>query len=170
MVYKNQRVHRKENNENPIFLGPLLLHKDATYQTYKVFLEHINTQIYLDIDNIEVRISENMEFGSDDEKALTKAIDHVFPSANRYLCTKHLKDNVTHYIKDKTGMDKLQREETMTKLFGNNGITAANSAIQFDSMSTQLELDTETQHPTFANYFKNHLKSKLRNHDCTCCL
>jgi len=48
-----------------------------------------------------------MEFGSDDEKALTKATDHVFPSANRYLCTKHLKDNVTHYIKNKTGMDKL---------------------------------------------------------------
>lgn len=41
-------------------------------------------------------------------------------------------------------MEKQQHEETMTKLFGNNGITAANSTIQFDSMSTQLEHDTET--------------------------
>lgn len=92
LVYKNQRLLKKTSKEYPIFMGPL--HKDASYKTYKSFLEHVATEIDNDIDTIEMRISENMEFGTDDEKALTKAIGHVFPSATRYLCTKHLKDNV----------------------------------------------------------------------------
>ena len=33
-----------------------------------------------------------IQIGSDDEKAITKAIDTVFPHTNRSLCTKHLKD------------------------------------------------------------------------------
>lgn len=46
-----------------------------------------------------------MEFETDDEKALTRAIEHVFPSATRYLCTKHIKDNVNHYLQNKVGME-----------------------------------------------------------------
>ena len=86
--YKNQRIVRKENHdEHPIFLGPALLHKEATYKVYKTFLEHVLTELDSEIDSVELRISDHMEFGSDDEKALTKAIDHTFPQAKQYLCT-----------------------------------------------------------------------------------
>ena len=41
LVYKNQRIIRKpsKNNieEHPIFMGPVMLHKDATFKTYKSF-------------------------------------------------------------------------------------------------------------------------------------
>ena len=40
-----------------------------------------------------------IKYGSDDEKALTKAIDSVFPASKRSLCNKHLKDNVSDYLK-----------------------------------------------------------------------
>jgi transposase-like protein len=56
-----------------------------------------------------MKISENMEFGTDDEIALTKEIENMFPSAARYLCTKHLKDNVKHYLQNKTGIEIKQR-------------------------------------------------------------
>jgi uncharacterized protein YegJ (DUF2314 family) len=48
-----------------------------------------------------MRISKNMEFGTDDEKALTETTKNQFLSADRYLCIKHLKDNVKHYLKNK---------------------------------------------------------------------
>ena len=117
LVYKNQRVVRKESTKTnkhdnqdlpaqPIFLGPVLLHKDATYKTYKSFLEHIKTELESDIEAVELRLPESIEFGTDDEKALTKAIDNVFPSSIRVLCTKHLKDNVKHYLQNRVGMEQ----------------------------------------------------------------
>ena len=41
LVYKNQRIIRKQsksgnNIEHPIFMGPVMLHKDATFKTYKI--------------------------------------------------------------------------------------------------------------------------------------
>ena len=75
-----------------------MFHKDATYKTCKAFLEHIKTEIDCEVQAVELRLAESIEFGTDDEKALTKAIDHVFPSATRLLCRKHLKDNVKHYL------------------------------------------------------------------------
>ena len=48
-----------------------MLHKDATFKTYKTFLEHIESEIDKEINTLEIRLSENLEFGTDDEKALT---------------------------------------------------------------------------------------------------
>ena len=42
---------------------------------------------------IEVNLGREMYIGSDEESALTKAIESVFPSSIRMLCTRHLKDN-----------------------------------------------------------------------------
>ena len=118
IVHKNQRIVRKEKenrdrnlDKHPIFMVPVLLHKDATYKVYKTFLEHVPTEVDNGIDDIEVRISEQMEFGSDDEKALTKAIEHVFPNSERYLCTKHHKDNIKHYCQNNVGMPKTDRKK-----------------------------------------------------------
>ena len=76
IVYKNQRIRRKESDNDkdgkPIFLGPVLLHKEATYKVYKTFLEHVATELDSEIGDVELRMSDKMEFGSDDEKALKK--------------------------------------------------------------------------------------------------
>jgi hypothetical protein len=34
-----------------------------------------------------------MELGTDDEKALIKALEYSFPNSTRYLCTKHYMTN-----------------------------------------------------------------------------
>ncbi|KAL3858648.1 hypothetical protein ACJMK2_008911 [Sinanodonta woodiana] len=103
-----------------------------------------------------------MEFGSDDEKAITKAIEHVFPSATRYLCTKHLNDNVRHYLQNKIGIVKGERDVIMVEIFGTGGITNANTTIYFDSRSEDLEAIINEQHPTFAPYFISNLKPRLK--------
>ena len=75
----------------------MLLHKDASYQTYSAFFSHLCAELEHSIDNIELRLHESIEFGSDDE--ITKAIENSFPNTKRRLCTKHLKDNVIkHYL------------------------------------------------------------------------
>ena len=54
-------------------LGPLLLHWDALASTYQEFLSHIQSVLELQLDAAEIRI------GSDEAKALLKAISNVFP-------------------------------------------------------------------------------------------
>lgn len=56
IVYKNHKVVRKNTATSPIFLGPIMLHKDATYETYKTFLEHVETELDNDIGSVELRL------------------------------------------------------------------------------------------------------------------
>ena len=175
LVYKNQRVVRKESTKTnkhdnqdlpaqPIFLGLVLLHKDATYKTYKSFLEHIKTELESDIEAVELRLPESIEFGTDDEKALTKAIDNVFPSSVRVLCTKHLKDNVKHYLQNRVGMEQPIRESVMDKIFGTDGITDANCTIDFESKSNELKMSLEEKYSKFNSYFEKNLKTRLKEY------
>ena len=116
-----------------------MLHKNATFKTYKTFLKHVETELSQNVESLEIRLPENMEIGTDDEKALTKAIEHVFPNATRYLCTKHLKDNVKHYLQNKVGVERKEREAIMNSIFGDDGIVDANSTIDFETRSSELD-------------------------------
>jgi hypothetical protein len=87
-AYKSHPVV-KDTKDPPIFIGPLLLHKDASYRTYYSFFTYIVTEIKLD--NLELRIPPDMYFGSDDAKVITKSIQDVFPSATRRFIQQTLK-------------------------------------------------------------------------------
>ncbi|CAC5402420.1 unnamed protein product [Mytilus coruscus] len=65
-----------------IFAGPMLLHKDASHTTYRAFFSHISATLEFAIDDVELRLHENIEFGIDDEKALTKAIEKEKKNSN----------------------------------------------------------------------------------------
>jgi hypothetical protein len=47
-AYKNHPVV-KDTKDPPIFIGPLLLHKDASYRTYYSFFTYIVTEIKLEL-------------------------------------------------------------------------------------------------------------------------
>ena len=105
-----------------------------------------------------------MEFGSDDEKALTKADDHMFPQAKHYLCTKHLKDNIRNYCQNKVGMSKKDRQKIMAQIFGDAGITDANTSVEFLARAETIVNSTRERYPVFAIYFESNLKSRLQNY------
>lgn len=142
----------------------IIQHKEANYKVYKTFLEHVATEVDNEIETVELRVSDKIEFGSNDEKALTKAIEHVFPLTERLLCTKHLKDNIKHYCQNKMGMPKNDREMIMAKLFAENGLADANSTVDFDAKSHELESSTKQKYPVFAKYFETNLEPRLRKH------
>ena len=101
-VYKNSKVVRKETGDHPIFIGPMFLHWEGSFLTYNTFFAHIKARMQESIERVQLRI------GSDDEGDLTKALDNVFPTAQRLLCTKHIKDNVSDHLKNSIGV-KLYR-------------------------------------------------------------
>ncbi|KAL3873324.1 hypothetical protein ACJMK2_036456 [Sinanodonta woodiana] len=109
-----------------------------------------------------MRISENTKLVSDDEKALTKAIEHVFPSARRYLCTKHLKDNIKFYLQNKVGLDKVERNTGKRSLLGSEVIVDANATIEFENRSDKLDQLIKETSDSFKQYYVKNLKPRLR--------
>ncbi|VDI57760.1 Hypothetical predicted protein [Mytilus galloprovincialis] len=99
LVYKHYRLVKEDTKDHPIFIGPILLHKDASYKTYFTFFYHLASEFK--INSLMLRIPDELVFGSDDEKAITNAIRNAFPSATKLLCTKHLKDTLKHYLQNK---------------------------------------------------------------------
>ena len=45
-----------------------MFHKDATFKTYKTFLERVETELSETVDSLEIRISDNLEIGTNNEK------------------------------------------------------------------------------------------------------
>jgi hypothetical protein len=158
-VYKNERVIRKDSSDHPVFLGPVFLHKEANFHNYHYFLSHISAKLASSISDIDVILPTQIEVGSDDEKALTKAIDVVFPNSKRSLCTKHLKDNITDYLKNKIGIKTKDRIHLIDFIFGEQGILNSADAFQFEERCSQLLTYVNT--PDFNNYFERTLKPKL---------
>ena len=72
-------------------------------------------------------------FGTDAEKALTKAIRDVFPGATQLLCVSHLQDS---YMKDKCGAVECDRKNMVSKIFSADG--PVNSVIQLCSPPRQM--------------------------------
>lgn len=66
--YKNRSVESNKTGQYPVFLGPLCLHYDAEQSTYHKFFSHLRDQLNTD----------ELNFGSDDEKALRNAIKTNF--------------------------------------------------------------------------------------------
>ncbi|KAK3096736.1 hypothetical protein FSP39_002786 [Pinctada imbricata] len=164
IVYKNKRVLKKETGENPIFLGPLFLHRDTSHQTYRSFFAHISAELEVKlIDEIDIRLPSIMVLGSDEEKAITKAIETTFPEATRLLCTKHLKDNVRHYMANIAGIPPNSRRPLANLIFGERGLVNANDTFEFESRSEQI-IDACGENEKFKDYFRRNLQPKLLKH------
>ena len=114
VVYTNQQVVRSDRpQDHPLFLGPVFLHGDSTFEAYHHFLSAIKATLCRkhNIQAIEVSLDRKLTFGSGEEQALTKAIESVFPSSTRLLCSKHIKDNIIHYMQNQAGSPKRIEDE-----------------------------------------------------------
>ena len=59
---------------------------------------------------------EGFNIGSDDEKAMTKALDMCFGESERYLCTKHMKDNLNRFLIQKEEIDEKSRRKIVNEI------------------------------------------------------
>ena len=102
--------------------------------------------------------------GTDDEQALVKAITTIIPEATHVLCTRHLKENARQKLTD-DAIDMQDRNDTLRKMFGQDGITNADDTISFDAKCDEFENFCSAISDPFLQYFnrklKKHLKSKV---------
>ena len=165
LVYKNLRVVRAEHRkEHPIFLGPVFIHRDADFEAYHSFFAHIKAMLckQISIKAIEVNLGKEMYIGSDEESALTKAIESVFPSSIRMLSTRHLKDT-RNYLQKKVNVPQKDRCGIINARFGEEGITNAATSMQFDRANANI-LRKSAKYPTFLTYFNSKLMPCVRDY------
>ena len=74
---------------------------------------------------------QNLVIGTDDEKAMVKAIKTAFPESTHVLCSRHLKQNVIHKLTD-DAVTKSDRNEILNQLFGENGTVNVDDTICFE--------------------------------------
>ena len=136
LVYKNQRIVRKNNpSEHPLFLGHILLRKEATFEAYHLFFSSIKAKLCKEnsVRAVEIRMGKDVVFGSDEVQALTEAIKSVFPSSIRLLCLQHIKNNLSAYMTEKAGVPQKDRVKITKAIFDEDddesGDRANNSAI-----------------------------------------
>jgi len=72
---------------------------------------------------------------------------------------KHLKDNITEYLKNKIGIKTKNRIHLIDLIFGEQGILNSADTFQFEEWCSQLLTNANT--PDFNNYFERTLKPKL---------
>jgi hypothetical protein len=160
-VYKNLHVLRSATSEHPIFVGPMFLHWDGSSITYQKFLSYLRSHIDNEVDTA-VRYNDALTIGTDDEKALVKALQICFPSANHLLCMIHLQDNTRHLLCDKLGVNKQKREQIIHDVF--RVLPEANDSVLFSRQADEIEEKYESELPIFVEYFNNRLRPAIEKH------
>ena len=77
------------------FISPMFLHGNSDFASLLPFFQHLRGQL-IDAPSSPV-------FGSDGDKAQSKAIDEAFPNVKRLTCTRHLKENIQRHLWDTVG-------------------------------------------------------------------
>ena len=123
---------KKETKKNPVMIGPMMLHCNSSFETYNIFCSIVRGALEGSERNASISflIGDKIAVGSDEEKAITKALAVAFTNSPRFLCTRHLKQNVIKHLENKVGATRFQRSGIVHDLFGDEGI--ANVYTTFD--------------------------------------
>jgi len=130
ITYKQISLLCNETHQPPFCFGPMFIHWDGSYETYHTFFSYIAGRLSGEVTGTELALPESLVLGSGEEKAMAKALDVCFPNSTRILCTKHLRENLKHYLSDKIDSRSFQQFEKTSRyfayfelslmLFGNN--------------------------------------------------
>ena len=77
--------------------------------------------------------------GSDEEKALVKALKSSFPQSELTLCTRHLSENVSRHLRSKVGANDKLSKQVISDLFGESGLIEADTTVDFTEKVTDVE-------------------------------
>lgn len=108
-TYRNLRLHHKETNKPPVFIGPLLVHQRKDFKTYSKFAHALLTE--------EERLEGIIACGTDGEKALIEGLKKNFRFTIFLRCFLHFKDNIKREL-TKRGMTGNAKQMIMEDIFG----------------------------------------------------
>lgn len=162
-VYKCSTVARVDMHNNPIFLGPIYLHWDGLYETYYSFFTHL--ALHFSNASTELKL-DTFITGTDEEKAIMKAIKVCFPNSRHALCIRHLCKNAEDYMTNKIGITKADRKVILSSLFKEGGVAFSNDSLTFDTRVKNLRTMLQTKYPLAENYLCDRLVPLIANHTC----
>ncbi|XP_013388573.1 uncharacterized protein LOC106157457 [Lingula anatina] len=158
MVFKNLSVIRNGTNNNPVFLGPIIIHGNSDWQTFASFFSTIAMELTGSLSQPVI--------GSDEERAIRKAAKFSFPEAKLISCQRHLKQNVTMHLRDKIGLSMDERNKLVSLIFGKDGLTDSLSWPMFEKRKEEVVAFIQNSVPGFGIYFEEHILPILKdNHD-----
>jgi hypothetical protein len=82
--------------------------------------------------------------GSDEEKALVKAIKASLPNSELTFCTRHLSENMSRYMRNKVGMNEKATKQVVDEIFGDNGLIEADTTVVFTKQVNIIESKYQT--------------------------
>ena len=167
-VYRNLSVVRKSSSDNPIFIGPVMFHFDGRAETYRRFFSMLSDLFAGDVLCAEFAGDVELVFGSDEEKAMVRAMRQVFPSAEHIFCARHLEENVRRYLTDVAGMSTREREQVLDRVKEATRVdcdrTVDRETALTAMMATVRATATSTNVPEkVLAYFEDRILPKLRN-------
>lgn len=164
IVYKNLSLQSSRTGEHPICLGPTMIHHRKNYQTYKLFADTVASKCG--------GHSGVKGFVTDGEKALQKAFEDTFSSAQSLRCFRHFEQNCKEKLKTIGITKRKQRAFFMSELFGGgdkssgiiDAVNARDLRDRLDNAQQSME-DKEIEFlgrkrtdykPKFWNYLNDH--------------
>ena len=122
-IFKNLSVLRTTTGDHPIFAGPMFLHGNSDYDTYRHFFQHLASKLE--------NCTSKPVTGTDQEKAMCKGVEAAFPSAGHLVCTRHMRGNVEDYLHDVVGVAESDRVIVSDAILGENGLAHATESSLF---------------------------------------
>ena len=108
---------------------------------------------------LQREVCTDIAIGSDDEKAIWKALKEVFPDL---LCTRHLKENTRKYMADKVGLPTRRHEQILGSIFETeSALIAANDSLSFELREEALMEEVSDEHK-LGEYLKNKLIPQVK--------
>ena len=158
-VFKNTHLLRRSTQSFPIMLGPLFLHWDGECSTYQRFFSHLRTKLDANI-GTEIGLNEII-VGSDEEKAILKAVQQSFPSATQILYQRHLEENIRRHLQHTVGGPEKLRNNIVSLIFG---LINARDLVKFELKVLSLSNTLLDIAPNFVPYFDNSLVPRIREY------
>ena len=147
-AFQHTLLIRKSRNQHPVFLCAAMIHRTSTTNVYTHFLTVLRRELDqhhpackitamleagsdLPEDSQEVKAiggehmkRHNIVFGSDDEKAIRRALTDTNPGGVTMLCVMHLKKSLERYLvkcSGSLGLTQEQKRHIVHSVFGKEG-------------------------------------------------
>ncbi len=140
--------------EHPIFPGPMLTHDKSDHASFFGFFSVISEELR--------KAPKTPQMGGDGEIAMQQGAYDAFQKVKPLLtCTEHLKSNSRSKLRDGIGVADRVRNEILRAIFGENGLSTADSEALFEVRQQVIEEICAEKAPEFLSYFKDTIVPKL---------
>lgn len=158
-AFKHLAVVRKSTGEHPIFPGPFFLHGNSDFRSYGKFFSHLAFELH--------GSPSEPTFGSDNERAMVDAIRKAFPQSKRLSCNRHLRSNLSDYLKEKIGLNAKSLMAITGAIFGPDGLVNASTEGFFDIKLHAVRALIQDEAPAAKEYFEARILPLLKENRST---